>query len=156
MRLWRARPRPVPRPRPGERPAPRVIVVGVVIDEAGRALVIQRRDNGRWEPPGGRLDMGEQVLAGLVREVEEETGVQAAPVRATGIYHNVSRGVVALVFRCRHAGGEARTTDEAAAVRWVTPDEARELMSEAYGVRVLDAYRDDGPHVRDHDGPRLL
>jgi len=29
---------------------------GVVIDEDGRALVIQRRDNSHWEPPGGILD----------------------------------------------------------------------------------------------------
>jgi hypothetical protein len=28
-----------------------VSVAGVVIDDSGRALVIQRRDNGHWEPP---------------------------------------------------------------------------------------------------------
>ena len=32
-----------------------VSVAGVVIDENGRTLVIQRRDNGHWEPPGGIL-----------------------------------------------------------------------------------------------------
>lgn len=152
MRLWRVR----TRAHRDEHPSPRVIVAGVVIDEVGRALVIRRRDNGRWEPPGGRLDTGEHLLDGLVREVREETGILAAPVRATGIYHNVERGIVALVFRCRAVDGEAHPTHEASAVRWVTPGEARALLTEPYAVRVLDAYDDGDPHVRDHGGAHLL
>lgn len=155
MRFWR---RSAAKRAPGARarPAPRVSVAGVAIDDAGRALVVQRRDNGRWEPPGGRLDFGERVLDGMVREVVEETGVTVVPVRPTGIYHNVARGVVCLVWQCRATGGEPHPTEESAAVRWVTPEEAGALMAEAYAVRVLDAYRDDGPHVRDHDGVNLL
>ncbi|GAA3371865.1 hypothetical protein GCM10017744_101140 [Streptomyces antimycoticus] len=28
-----------------------VSVAGVIVDDAGRALLIKRRDNGKWEPP---------------------------------------------------------------------------------------------------------
>ena len=52
-----------------------VSVAGVVIDENGRTLVIQRRDNGRWEPPGGILERDEPIIEGLLREVREETGL---------------------------------------------------------------------------------
>ena len=39
-----------------------VSVAGVVIDENGRTLVIQRRDNGQWEPPGGVLERDESIV----------------------------------------------------------------------------------------------
>ena len=55
-----------------------VSVAGVVVDEAGRVLIIQRRDNGRWEPPGGILERDETFEEGVVREVAEETGVTEA------------------------------------------------------------------------------
>ena len=45
-----------------------VSVAGVVIDENGRTLVIQRRDNGHWEPPGGVLEREESIIQGLLRE----------------------------------------------------------------------------------------
>ena len=141
--------------RPDE-PRRRVMVTGVVLDDAGRALVMRRRDNGRWEAPGGRLELGERVQDGVAREVEEETGVHVEAVRLSGIYNNMPSGVVAIVFRCRAVGGEAGPSEEAAEVRWATPAEVSDLMAEAFAVRVLDAYRDDGPHVRDHDGVRVL
>jgi 8-oxo-dGTP diphosphatase len=81
-----------------------VSVAGVVIDENGRTLVIQRRDNGHWEPPGGVLERDESIIEGLIREVKEETGL-VEPLVLTGVYKNMRLGVVALVFRCRLVGG---------------------------------------------------
>jgi 8-oxo-dGTP pyrophosphatase MutT (NUDIX family) len=78
-----------------------VSVAGVVIDENGRTLVIQRRDNGRWEPPGGVLERDESIVEGLLREVREETGLVVEPIALTGVYKNMRLGVLALVFRCR-------------------------------------------------------
>jgi 8-oxo-dGTP pyrophosphatase MutT (NUDIX family) len=49
----------------GEATLHSVSVAGVVIDENGRTLVIQRRDNGRWEPPGGVLERDEPIIEGL-------------------------------------------------------------------------------------------
>jgi len=54
-----------------------------VIDEHGRVLVIQRRDNAHWEPPGGILERGETITEGLLREVEEETGLLVEPEALT-------------------------------------------------------------------------
>lgn len=133
-----------------------VSVAGIVINDDGQALILRRRDNGHWEPPGGVLELGETITAGLTREIAEETGLDVKPIRQTGVYNNISRGIIALVFRCQATGGQLRTNDEATAFRWATPDEIPELMTEAYAIRVLDAYRDDGPHIRDHDGTQLL
>lgn len=123
--------------------------------EDGRVLAIQRADNGTWEPPGGVLEKTETLEDGVRREVYEETGIKVRVDRLTGVYKNMSRGVVALVFRCTPEGGHEHQTDEATAVQWLTPDEATATMGEVYAVRITDALRDEAPHVRAHDGRKL-
>jgi 8-oxo-dGTP diphosphatase len=53
---------------------------GLILGEGGLLLVRNRRRNGDhdWSPPGGVIDEGETLLAGLTREVEEETGVMVS------------------------------------------------------------------------------
>ncbi|MFI6604464.1 NUDIX hydrolase [Nonomuraea sp. NPDC050536] len=134
-----------------------VSVAGVIIDDQGRALLTQRRDNGHWEAPGGILELDEDITTGLVREIREETGLDVEPVALTGVYKNMSRGIVALVFRCKVIDGELMETDEARAFRWVTASQATALASEAFGIRVVDAMQHDAvPAVRFHDGTNLL
>jgi ADP-ribose pyrophosphatase YjhB (NUDIX family) len=134
-----------------------VSVAAVITDDHGHALLIQRRDNGRWEPPGGVLELGESIEDGLRREAREETGLEIEPVALTGAYKNMARGIVALVFRCKITGGELEATDETTGFRWVGERDIRELAAEAYAIRVLDALRADAaPAVRHHDGIHLL
>ncbi|NLU66755.1 NUDIX hydrolase [Streptomyces sp. HNM0574] len=133
-------------------------VAGVIVDECGRALLIQRRDNGRWEPPGGVLEAGETVPEALQREVLEETGLKIAlPATLTGVYKNMTGLIVSLVFRCEATDGVPTTGDETYALRWATRDEISQLADEAYAVRVLDALdAPSPPAVRAHDGVRLI
>lgn len=134
-----------------------VSVAGVVVDGSERALLIQRRDNGRWEAPGGVLERHEDILSGLRREVREETGLDVDPEALTGVYKNMRLGIVALVFRCHVTGGELTETDESRAFRWVSAGEVRSIASEAYAVRVLDALTSaDQAAIRQHDGTHLL
>ena len=134
-----------------------VSVAGVIVDDEGRALIIQRRDNGHWEPPGGILEHGETVEDGLRREVYEETGLKIEPVSLTGIYQNMPRHIVALVFRCRRVDGQLSTNAEARAFDWVTIEDLDTRMNSAYATRVADALRHtDIPTVRAHDGMNLL
>ncbi|MFJ6571319.1 NUDIX hydrolase [Streptomyces sp. NPDC091292] len=139
-------------------PSPRhsVSVAGAVVREDGRLLAIRRADNGTWELPGGILELDETPEAGVTREVLEETGIHIEIDELTGIYKNMTRAIVALVFRCKPSGGTERTSTESTAVSWLTPDEVSEHMSEVYAVRLLDALDDNGPHVRSHDGKRLI
>jgi ADP-ribose pyrophosphatase YjhB (NUDIX family) len=131
------------------------VSVAAAVIRDGQVLAIQRRDNAHWEPPGGVLELDESIEDGLRREVREETGLDIEPLRLTGVYKNMNRGIVALVFRCAVIGGAQHTSDETRAIDWLSPDDVRERMSEAYAVRVLDAL-DDGPvPVRAHDGAHL-
>ena len=67
-----------------------VSVSGVITDDHGRALLIQRRDNHHWEPPGGVLELDEAIEDGLRREVREETGLDIEPDTLTGVYKNMN------------------------------------------------------------------
>ncbi|MGW3626932.1 NUDIX hydrolase [Streptomyces sp. NPDC000880] len=133
-----------------------VSVAGAVVREDGRLLAIRRADNGTWELPGGVLELSESPEEGVSREVLEETGIHVEVDELSGVYKNTTRGVVALVFRCKPSGGIERTSDESTAVAWLTPEEVADRMSEVYAVRLLDALDGDGPHVRSHDGRRLI
>lgn len=133
-----------------------VSVAAVVVDEAGRALLVRRQDNGHWEPPGGVLEPDETIIDGLRREVAEETGLDVSIGELTGVYKNMTRAIVALVFRCRIQAGSLRTNDEVSEFRWMSLDEVSAEMDEAYAVRVVDALRGDAVTVRAHDGCRVL
>lgn len=53
--------------------------VGGVVIEDGRALLIRRGSEplrGHWSIPGGTLEIGETLQAGVARELREETGLQ--------------------------------------------------------------------------------
>ena len=126
-----------------------VSVAAAVVDDRGCVLAVRRRDNGHWEPPGGVLELDEPIHDGLRREVEEETGLLVEPDVLTGVYKNLARGVVALVFRCHLTGGAERTSAETDRVAWLTADQVRDRMREAYAVRLLDAL----PHRTTSGGP---
>ncbi|MFT8178379.1 NUDIX hydrolase [Mycobacteroides chelonae] len=132
-----------------------VSVAGIVVRDDDRVLVIKRDDNGHWEAPGGVLELDESFEAGVKREVLEETGIEVTVERLTGVYKNLTHGIVALVYLCRPAGGEPHATEEAREIRWMTKEEAQSAMVPAFGIRVLDAF-EEAPQSRAHDGVDLI
>lgn len=133
-----------------------VSVAAAIVRDDDRVLVIQRRDNAKWEPPGGVLELEESIEDGLRREVYEETGLDVAVERLSGVYKNMERGIVALVFRCRPAQGTPETTPEAAALEWLDAEQVEKMMDPAYAVRMLDAMGSpSAPAIRSHDGVSL-
>lgn len=133
-----------------------VSVAAAVVNDAGQVLAIRRRDNGHWELPGGVLELHETIQEGLVREVREEVGIVVEAQALSGVYKNMRRGIVALVFRCRVAHGTPHATEEVAEVAWLTAAQVRERMDEAYAVRLLDAIEPGPTAIRAHDGLTLL
>ncbi len=51
-----------------------------VIISAGKVLLLKQND-GRWDLPGGKVDDEENIVDGLIREVEEETGLKVWPMK---------------------------------------------------------------------------
>jgi 8-oxo-dGTP diphosphatase len=105
---------------------------GIVVDDAGRVLVVHRPHHGDWSLPKGKLEDGESWEEAAVREVEEETGLRctAGPEVGRTSYRVPAGPKEVRYFRMR-AEGEATAQNEVDEVRWVTPAEARELLDYA-------------------------
>ena len=130
-----------------------VSVAGIVVNGDGRILVVKRRDNGEWQPPGGVLEWDETIEEGLRREIQEETGIEVHIDRLTGVYKNMRLGVVALVFRCRPSTGSLHTSSETEEARWMSAQEVESAMSPAFAIRVRDAVGGAiSVAIRYHDG----
>ncbi|HYX11177.1 MAG TPA: NUDIX hydrolase, partial [Candidatus Acidoferrum sp.] len=62
---------------------------GALCVENGRILLARRAEEpfkGRWDIPGGFLEEGEDPVAGLRRELKEETGLDVEPQRFLGVW----------------------------------------------------------------------
>lgn len=58
------------------------VVAGVIFNHAGDQVLLalrkpEQHQGNRWEFPGGKLEPGETLQAGLVRELIEEIGITA-------------------------------------------------------------------------------
>jgi 8-oxo-dGTP pyrophosphatase MutT (NUDIX family) len=111
-------------------------VVGCVIVRDGKVLVTVRGvdpHKGKVDLPGGFLLNGEDPIEGLKREIEEEVGIEIeADVSdclqmAPHVYAHENDFNLALGFRARWISGEAVAGDDAAEIRWVSPDEVEAL-----------------------------
>jgi ADP-ribose pyrophosphatase YjhB (NUDIX family) len=117
-----------------EFPSSPLIGVGAVIVQSGRVLLVQRGREplkGHWTLPGGLLELGESLAAGVAREVLEETGLDVEPVELVELVERIE--VVDRIHRedapvryhyviadylCRVVSGTPRAASDAAAVRW--------------------------------------
>ncbi len=80
----------------------------VILDADSRVLLVQHTYAGlAWGLPGGLSEPGESIVQTVVREVWEETGLDAVPESLTGIYYDPSADLHHLVFRCRADGDRA-------------------------------------------------
>jgi 8-oxo-dGTP pyrophosphatase MutT (NUDIX family) len=57
-----------------------------VRNSAGRLLLVRRIDDGNWELPGGRIEVGESAVHALAREVAEESGIVLEVTGIAGVY----------------------------------------------------------------------
>src|SRR5262249_6153863 len=92
-------------------------VAAVITDDHGHVLLIQAATISTGNPRAGSSNSAETVEDGLRRETREETGLDIEPITLTGVYKNMPRGIIALVFHCKPTGGAPAPTEEGAGVR---------------------------------------
>jgi 8-oxo-dGTP diphosphatase len=113
----------------------------VVLDDDDRVLLVHHNKIGLWLYPGGHIDPKEDPAQAAVREVAEETGIQATPIGEPAFTHPAVRSHAApwaiiemdvtdtkvgahrhidLVYVCRARGGDLTAQlEEVAGARWV-------------------------------------
>jgi ADP-ribose pyrophosphatase YjhB (NUDIX family) len=133
--------------------APLVGVGAVVVDD-GRVLLVRRGNEplkGHWTLPGGLVELGEPLLAGVVREVREETGLTVEPIELIELLDRIYREdervryhYVIADYLCRVVSGALLAASDADAVRWVERAEwnghppHRTLQLDPVTVRVIE------------------
>ena len=104
------------------------VVAGALFDDQGRVLIAQRPPGkhmaGGWEFPGGKLELDEQPLVGLQRELREELGVEVHEAQRLIAYEHVyadRRVLLDLWLVSRYAGTPASV--EGQPLQWVALDQ---------------------------------
>jgi 8-oxo-dGTP diphosphatase len=93
----------------------------------GRLLLARRANPPQlWTLPGGRVEFGEDAANAALRELKEETGVEAEIAGFAGYREVISRRggslhFVVLAFAARWLAGEAAAAPELSAVEWIEP-----------------------------------
>jgi len=127
-----------------ENPVGRFMVAsGAVIEQSntGKILLIQRSSKLDWHPNEweimyGRIDQFEDTEMGLKREVREETGINDLELIDVLTVWHIFRGtaetaeneLIGVTYHCRTNQTQPNLSDEHQAYKWVSPEEALELV----------------------------
>jgi 8-oxo-dGTP diphosphatase len=125
-------------------PAP-VPCVGVVCLRGPEVLLIRRGrppKQGEWSLPGGRIEPGERVMDAALRELREETGVEAEITGlidvVDGLFPEAGRHYVLIDYAARWLSGEPVAGDDALEARFVALDKVGALIDWNETRRIID------------------
>ncbi|WP_338539663.1 NUDIX hydrolase [Paenibacillus tundrae] len=123
---------------------------GIVEDGDGNILLVKAHDDG-WVYPGGITEVGENLIDGVIREIKEESGIEATVSHLISVVSNTAihkwyDGVtdvptkVMFDFVCKATGGTLTTSDETSECRWVPKENVLDLIT-LPGIRMrYEAY----------------
>lgn len=130
---------------------PALTVDCVVFDVEERLLLIKRKNKpfvGQYALPGGFVQQGERTEDAALRELKEETGIEAKAVELVGVYSNPGRDprghVVSIAYLIRlPAGADLKAGTDAASASFVADWKDIEFAFD-HAVIVMDAVRKKG------------
>lgn len=138
-----------------EYPEKPVVGIGGVVIEASRTLLIRRGSEplrGQWSIPGGTLELGESLQAGVARELLEETGLEVRVLDLIEVFDRIFpsqssddggpvRGpkfhYVIVDYLCERISGEARAGSDVTDVAFATEDELANYRLTETATRVI-------------------
>lgn len=125
-------------------PATPVPAVGIVCLRGDEVLLIRRGTPprlGEWSLPGGRIEFGERAVDAALRELREETGVQAEIVGLVDVVDGLfgDRHYVLIDYAARWIAGEPMAGDDAAEAAFFPVPEALARVAWSETRRVIQA-----------------
>jgi 8-oxo-dGTP diphosphatase len=122
------------------------VAAGILTDAQGRVLLMQRLPGkhlaGLWEFPGGKVEPRETIAQALVRELEEELGIEvlgSAPLISIP-WHYPEKSVRLHALRVTAWKGEPRAR-EGHPLRWLAPCDMDAAEMPAADAPILAALR---------------
>lgn len=113
---------------------PKIDVRGAVFKGDTILLVRELMDNGRWTLPGGWADVNDSPSEAVLREIREESGYEARPVKLAMLYDRRQHGhplfyftIYKLFFVCDLTGGAPTQSIETAGAAFFREDDLPEL-----------------------------
>lgn len=117
-----------------------IVAAGGFVTNEKEILLVKTRRDGHWVFPGGQIEVGENLIDGVIREVKEESGMDVTVSHLVGVFSNTATyeghsGVkivptkVMFDFVCKPVGGEFNTSDETSDVRWVRKEDVLNMIS---------------------------
>jgi len=103
------------------------VAVAVIVNDKDEVLISQRavdaHQGGLWEFPGGKLEVGETVEQALLRELDEELGIELTSYRPLIkiTHHYADKSVLLDVWKVDGFVGTP-TANEGQPVRWCSTD----------------------------------
>ena len=130
----------------------------VFVERDASLLLLERNQEphrGEWDVPGGFVESGETPVEAAIRELREETGLQAGVLELLGTYkstYGAERWTVDVAFACSCSPGSVSLSEENGAYRWVAIDDVPRLPFEGLrdGLRELQRRRGDGLSRAEH------
>ena len=107
-------------------------VTAAILMKNDRVLVAQRRDTdklaGKWEFPGGKIEIHETPEQCLIREMKEEFDIEVAIGEFFGasIYHYETGTIQLLAYHTTWKGGSF-SLNAHAAIRWVSLSQMQDI-----------------------------
>jgi 8-oxo-dGTP diphosphatase len=113
-----------------------------VIVRREQVLVVKPRGDRKWQLPGGGIKPHETPWIAALREVREETGLEARLLALTGIYRRRD-GSLAFIFAARVGWQKfpEGKLNEIAKRRWMPMDKAMRRLPRSSRDRLVDALR---------------
>jgi ADP-ribose pyrophosphatase YjhB (NUDIX family) len=125
-----------------------------ILNEQGEILLCHRRDVDLWNAPGGRVEPGEAPWDAVVREIREETALDAEVVGLASVSWKPRQNEILFQFVCRITGGVLAVTEESDDFGYFTLDALPARLSPAFRARLLDWSQTQHPTIlRTDDGP---
>ncbi len=125
-------------------PSPPIPAVGVVCIRGDDVLLIRRGKPpraGEWSLPGGRIEPGERAVDAALRELREETGVEAEILGlidvVDGIFPEAGMHYVLIDYAARWLSGDPVAGDDAAEARFVPIKEIDGLIDWSETRRII-------------------
>jgi len=122
------------------------VAVGAVIEDGkGRILLVRHKPErggfwqGKWICPGGELEVGEEIGAGIKREVKEETNLEIDLVKPLAPFDRIVKStegvnlhVVYIDYIADLVGGELEVASDVGEALWVEKDKLGSLWEELH------------------------